>query len=120
MVFPANVEKTIITAKYNWSDVSSLEEMQFVDIVIDWSNNTVMGTSITNYENFEDHFLHKQTIQSGSTNYIFTSLAGTAHNIKMTLIMEGSTKTISGFPWPYNVNYNMRSGQIKIENHIRG
>ena len=120
MVFPANVEKTIITAKYNWSDTSGLEEMQYVDIVIDWANSTVMGTSITNYENFEDHFLPKQTIQSASTDYAFTPLAGTAHNISLKIIIQGSTKTISGFPWPYNVGYEMRSGQIKIENHIRG
>jgi microcystin-dependent protein len=120
MVFPANIEKTIITAKYNWSPDSTLEEMQFLDIVIDWANNTIMGTSITNYEKFEDHFLPKQTIQSSSTAYAWTALSGTNHDNNIKIIIEGSTKTISGFPWPYNENYDMQTAQIKIENHIRG
>ena len=119
MVFATNVEKTIITAKYNWTGTSGLEEIQFVDIVIDWTNMKINGTSIGNYELGTSSFLPKQTIQTASRNYSFTDLYnGIDHNLR--IIINGSTKTISGFPWPRVTGYNTQQGVIKIENHIRG
>lgn len=119
MTFAANVEKTIITGKYNWTSQSALEEMQFVDVIIDWKNEKIFASSIANYEHFTRSFLPKQDLLAASTDYSFTDLeSGIDHNLLIGI--TGSSKTITKFPWPFVDGYGTQVATIKIENQTRG
>ena len=123
MTFASNVQKTVITAKYNWTDKGGLEEMQFVDIIIDWAAYRVSGTSISNYESSSASVLTKKVINAANTTShdftdLWTGTVGTNHDMRIQCGVKNGVKTIDKFPWPIFTSYNSRQAVIKIENHL--
>jgi len=130
MTFASNVEKTIMRCRWNW-DVGgdSSEEMTFGTIVIDWENNKVFGSAISNYENEMHIVLPQATISSSAADYDFQDYAVVpSYSMDIRIGITGSTKTITKLPWVTMTGSNNASlhhftpdeAQYEIENQIRG
>lgn len=130
MTFASNVEKTIMRCRWNW-DVGGdrSEEMSFGTIIIDWENNKVFGSAISNYENEMHIVLPQATISSSATDYDFQDYAVVpSYSMDIRIGITGSSKTITKLPWVTMTGSNNASfhyfspdeAQYEIENHIRG
>ena len=117
MTFSADVEKTIIRAKYNWD---GQEEITFADIVIDWENGKIYGSTNTSYEQEAALYLPKTDIASTAADYSFQTYIAVYFNPVLLIGITGSSRTITKMPWLSLSSYTPDAGQYVIENHIRG
>ena len=117
MTFSADVEKTIIRAKYNWD---GHEEITFADIVIDWENGKIYGSTNTSYEQEAALYLPKTDIASTAADYSFQTYIAVYFNPVLLIGITGSSRTITKMPWLSLSSYTPDAGQYVIENHIRG
>tara|TARA_R110001606_G_scaffold53362_1_gene131644 strand:- start:94 stop:969 length:876 start_codon:yes stop_codon:yes gene_type:complete len=117
MTFSADVEKTIIRAKYNWDNQ---EEITYADIVIDWENGKIYGSANTSYEHELALYLPKTDIASAATDYSFQTYIATLFSPVLLIGITGSSRTITKMPWLSLTSYTPDAAQYVIENHIRG
>jgi len=121
IVFASNVEKTIIRARYNWdSSNADQEEMTHTTIVIDWGNNKIYGSAITNFQGEVSIYLPQTTISSSATDYSFSTYLATSFAPALRIGITGSSKTITKFPFLRLSSNTPDEAQYEIENHIRG
>ena len=121
IVFASNVEKTIIRARYNWDSSSGDdEEMTHTTIVIDWGNNKIYGSAITNFQGEVSIYLPQTTISASATDYSFSTYLATSFAPALRIGITGSSKTITKFPFLRLSDNRPDEAQFEIENHIRG
>lgn len=121
IVFASNVEKTIIRARYNWDSSSGdQEEMTHTTIVIDWGNNKIYGSAITNFQGEISMYLPQTTISSSATDYSFSTYLAISFSPALRIGITGSSKTITKFPFLRLSSNTPDEAQYEIENHIRG
>jgi len=114
LVIPNNVSKTVIRGRYNWNGISSLEEMSFVEVIIDWNAKTVYGNNISNYELGSSSFLPKQQIVDDSR----ISFIDYGHNaVDSNISIKISGRSIIELPWPRIQAFNANYADIYIENY---
>ena len=115
LVIPNNVSKTVIRGRYNWSDINTIEEMSFVEVIIDWTAKTIHGNNISNYEHGTSSFLPKQQIVDDTR----ISFIDYGHNgIDSNISIKISGRSITELPWPQiGSSYDAYYADIYIENY---